>query len=78
MTMAANTPGQADGSMAYWVNGELAHQVTGMLWRTVPELALNRVRLQHYITAGDANGHSNRVWFDDVVVSTSPIGCSSP
>ena len=77
MTMAANTPGQADGSMAYWVNGELAHEVTGMLWRTVPELALNRVRLQHYITAGDANGHSNRVWFDDVVVSTSPIGCSS-
>jgi hypothetical protein len=75
MTMTANTPGQHDGSMAYWVDGVLAHEVTGMMWRTVPELALNRVRLQHYITASDADGHSNQVWFDDVVVSTSRIGC---
>jgi len=75
MTMTANTPEQPDGYMAYWVNGDLAHEVSDMMWRTIPELALNRVRLQHYITASDAQGHSNRVWFDDVVVSTSPIGC---
>ena len=61
--------------MAYWVNDVLAHEETDMMWRTVPALALNRVRLQHYITEGDAAGHSNQVWFDDVVVSTSRIGC---
>lgn len=75
MTMTANTPNQHDGTMAYWVDGALAHEVTDMMWRTVPELALNRVRLQHYITQDDAGGHSNRIWFDDVVVSTSRIGC---
>jgi hypothetical protein len=75
MTMAANTVGSSDGSMAYSVDGELIHQENGMMWRTSPTLALNRARVQHYITTDDADGHSNRVWFDDVVVSTAPIGC---
>jgi len=75
MTMRANTVGESDGSMAYWIDDELAHQVDGMLFRTSETLALNRVRLQHYITEGDADGFSNRVWFDDVVVSTERIGC---
>jgi hypothetical protein len=33
------------------------------------------VRLQHYLETSDAKNHSNQVWFDDVVVSTQPIGC---
>jgi hypothetical protein len=75
MMLQANTPNEHDGVMAYWINGALGHQVDAMMWRTVPELALNRVGLQHYIETEDANGHSNRVWFDDVVVSTERIGC---
>jgi hypothetical protein len=75
MMMQANTAGDHDGVMAYWINGELIHRVEGMMWRTSPTLALNRVRLQHYIETEDAEGYSNRVWFDDVVVSTAPIGC---
>ncbi len=66
--------------MAYWMNEELVLRVDEnspipIWWRTSPTLALNRVRLQHYITSDDADGHSNRVWFDDVVVSTEYIGC---
>jgi len=38
-------------------------------------LCENRVRLMHYIAAGDAD-RSNVIWFDDVVVSTEPIGCA--
>jgi len=80
MMMQANTPGAEDGAMAYWVDDQLALRVgqggEGTIWwRTSPTLALNRVRLQHYITEEDAGGHSNRVWFDDVVVSTERIGC---
>ncbi len=75
MMMHANTVGNHDGSMAYWVNDTLIHREDGMMWRTSPTLALNRVRLQHYITTEDAQGFSNRVWFDDVVVSTERIGC---
>jgi hypothetical protein len=75
MMMQTNTPSNADGAMAYWVDGALIHREEGMMWRTSPTLALNRIRIQHYITESDANGFSNRVWFDDVVVSTDPIGC---
>ena len=57
------------------VDEQLIHQEDGMMWRTSPTLALNRIRIQHYITESDAGGHSNRVWFDDAVVSTEPIGC---
>jgi len=80
MMMQANDVGQENGVMAYWVNEELALRVDEnspipIWWRTSPTLALNRVRLQHYITSEDAGGHSNRVWFDDVAVSTEYIGC---
>ncbi len=76
MSMKANDPGQKNGEMSYSIDGKLAHQVTGMSFRTKESLKLNGVRLQHYLTTEDAAGHSNRIWFDDVVVSTEPIGCS--
>jgi hypothetical protein len=75
MMMQANDPGQSNGEMAYWIDGKLAHQVKSMKWREVSSLQLNMVRLQHYLETSDAAGHSNRVWFDDVVISTAPIGC---
>lgn len=70
-----NTPGQADGEMSFWVNDTLGHRQTGMQWRDVSELQLNKAWLQHYIATGDAT-QSNRVWFDDMVVSTQRIGCA--
>lgn len=74
MMMDANTPGKADGKMAYWVDGKPGHSVDGIRWRTTKDLQLNQAGLQHYIADGDADS-PNRVWFDDVVVSTSRIGC---
>jgi hypothetical protein len=74
MQMRLNTPGQADGSMSFWVDDKLALDQPGMHWRDDPMLQLNKTWLQHYITTGDAT-QSNRVWFDDMVVSTERIGC---
>ena len=74
LMMRLNTPGEADGAMAFWMNDELGHEQTGMHWRDVPELQLNKAWLQHYIDQGDTD-QSNRAWFDDVVVSTQRIGC---
>lgn len=76
MMMKLNTPGQADGEMAFWVDGELGHREQGMQWRDVPELQLNKVWVQHYIDSGDAD-QPNRIWWDDIVVSTEPIGCDA-
>jgi hypothetical protein len=75
MMMKANDVGQKNGEMAYFIDGKLAHQETSMSFRTTAALGLNMVRLQHYLETSDAKSHSNQVWFDDVVVSTEPIGC---
>jgi hypothetical protein len=75
MMMKANTVGQDDGVMAYFIDGQPVHQETAMHFRDTDQLGLNMVRLQHYLETSDAQGHSNQVWFDDVVVSTQPIGC---
>jgi hypothetical protein len=75
MMMQPNDVGQSNGEMAYWIDGKLGHQVKNMKWRDVSTLQLNMVRLQHYLETEDAAGHSNRIWFDDVVVSTAPVGC---
>ncbi len=76
MMMKANDVGQKNGEMAYWLDGKLAHEETTMMWRTTKDLGLNMVRLQHYLTTSDAKDHSNQARFDDVVVSTDPIGCN--
>jgi hypothetical protein len=75
MMMKANDVGQSNGEMAYWIDGNLVHQETSMSWRTTADLGLNMVRLQHYLETSFAQNHSNQAWFDDVVVSTDPIGC---
>ncbi len=74
--MRLNTPGVNDGWMAFWQDDVLIHEEATMAWRDVPELQLNKAWLMHYIAAGDAS-QSNRVWFDDVVVSTQHIGCGA-
>lgn len=77
LMMELNTPGRADGRMAFWVDGLNALEVTGMRLRDIPELQLNKAWLQHYIAGGDAE-QANAVWFDDMVVSTDYIGCAGP
>ncbi len=72
--MKLNTPGMADGEMAFWIDDQPGHAAGGMQWRDTPELGLNKAFLQHYIDVGDTDV-SNQVWFDNVVVSTERIGC---
>ncbi len=74
MMMRANEPGSSDGEMPYWVGGALAHREEGLRWRTTDALGMNQARLQHYVASGD-DDQPNRVWFDDMVVSTERIGC---
>ncbi len=75
MMMKANDVGKHNGEMEYWIDGKVADHETAMMFRTTTDLGLNMVRLQHYLETSDAQNHSNRVWFDDVVVSTKRIGC---
>jgi hypothetical protein len=77
MMVQLNTPGQTDGEMAFWINEQLGHRQTGMHWRDVAELQLNKINVQHYIDNGDS-AQSNEIWWDNIVASTSRIYCGTP
>jgi hypothetical protein len=77
MRLNSADPVQADGEMAFWVNGTLGHRQTGMHWRDTNALGLNKVWVQHYIASGDAS-QPNRIWWDDIIAATARIGCGTP
>ena len=67
----ANTPGQADGEQAAWIDGRLYGYFTGIEWRKSADVRLKRMTLGAYI---HENPRRNVVHFDDVVLSTGYIG----
>ena len=67
----ANTPGQADGEMAAWINGNLYIHLKGFRWRTSPEVQLKRISLGLYV---HQSRRPNMVWYDNVALSTGYIG----
>ncbi|MDA1191501.1 MAG: hypothetical protein O3A46_07445 [Candidatus Poribacteria bacterium] len=67
----ANTPGQADGEMAAWVDGQLYIHYKGFRWRTTPDLKIKRATIELYV---HQSRRENRVWYDDVALSTGYIG----
>jgi hypothetical protein len=75
LMVKANTPGQADGRVAFWVDGELAGDFPGIRFRTDDALKLNQVVLNSY---SSRRGENKTLWYDDVVVATSYIGPQKP
>jgi hypothetical protein len=71
MMIKVNRPDRADGEQAFWVDGQLQGHYTGLRWRTTENLKVNCLWMLLYI---HDNPQVNRVWFDDVVVSTAYVG----
>jgi len=67
----ANTPGEADGEMAAWIDGELYIHLKGFRWRSSPEVRLKRIGLGLYV---HQSRKANTVWYDDVALSTGYVG----
>ena len=72
LMVQANTPGQSDGRIAFWVDGALAADFPNLRLREVPELQIDRFGLQFHI-GSNPNGET-RKWYDNVVAATSYIG----
>jgi hypothetical protein len=79
--LKCNTPGQADGEQAFWHDGKPAGHFKGIRWRTDPKLNVNGFAIESYVTEDSARANrvenprkTNRVWFDDIVLSTTYIG----
>ena len=75
--MKLNTPGQRDGLMQLWLDGQLASERTGLDWRgTYTGHALNAVFLEAYWNEGSPVTQTR--WLDNFVISTNPIGPVPP
>jgi hypothetical protein len=72
----ANTPGQRDGRIAIWLDGELVADFGNLRLRDVDDLKIDRFGLSFHIKS-NPNGQSKK-WYDDVVAATSYIGCIAP
>jgi hypothetical protein len=68
----ANTPGQRDGRITAWLDGELVADWGNLYFRDVDTLTIDRFQLSFHI-GSNPNGET-RKWFDNVVAASSCIG----
>jgi hypothetical protein len=73
LMVKANTPGQLDGRIAFWVDGKLAADFPNLRLRDVETLKANRIGFG-MSTLNSKATNVNTMWFDDVVAATSYIG----
>ena len=71
MMLKANDAGLNNGEQAFWINGELIGHFKNMVWRFTNDLKINSFQLGLYI---HDNEKTNRIWYDDIIVSTGYIG----
>ncbi len=69
MMMKMNTPGQADGEVRLWINGELKMAYTALRFRTIPELQLNAVATGGYIGGTCTSERDQKIWDDHYMVA---------
>lgn len=69
--IAVNDPGEANGELAAWIDGELYLHFTGIRWRSAPDVLLKRAGFGIYVHEARRD---NVVWYDDVALSTGYIG----
>ncbi|HEX7901951.1 MAG TPA: hypothetical protein VF950_29600 [Planctomycetota bacterium] len=73
LMVQANTPGQRDGRIAFWIDGRLAADFPNLRLRDVATLKSNQFSLGLY-TMNDAIKGPCEMWYDDVVAATSYVG----
>jgi hypothetical protein len=68
----ANTPGERDGRISVWLDGELVADFPNLRLRDVASLTIDRFGLSFHI-GQNPNGPTKK-WFDNVVAATAYIG----
>ena len=69
--LKANDAGLNNGEQAFWINGELIGHFKNIIWRFTNDLKINIFDIGLYI---HDNKKINRIWYDDVIISTGFIG----
>jgi hypothetical protein len=69
-----NTPDQADGEQAFWIDGKLLGHWRGINWRKTESLHANALTLESYVTDRWTKNPTNTVYFDNLVIARRYIG----
>jgi hypothetical protein len=72
MMVQANTPGQRDGRIAFWLDGQLIADFPNLRLRETTALKIDRFTLDLHVYSN--NLALARKWYDNVVAATSYIG----
>jgi len=72
LMVQANTPGQRDGRIAFWVDGALAADFANIRFRELDTIKIDRLSFGFHAHSNPACGTS--VWYDNIVVAGSYIG----
>jgi len=68
----ANTPGQRDGRIAFWLDGQLIAAFPNLRLRETTALKIDRFTIDLHVF--NNNLAMARKWYDNVVAATSYIG----
>jgi hypothetical protein len=68
----ANTPGERDGRIAFWLDGVLLADFQNLRLRDIASLKIDRFGLSFHI-GQNPNGETKK-WYDNVVAATSYVG----
>lgn len=69
-----NTPGEADGEQAFWIDGVLVGHWRKIPWRTAEGLRANALTLESYVTDRWTRQAVNIVEFDNLVIAREYVG----
>jgi hypothetical protein len=69
-----NTPGEADGEQAFWIDGNLLGHWKGIRWRKNAGLMANAFTLESYVTDRWTKNPVNIVYFDNLVIARKYVG----
>lgn len=72
LMVKANTPGQRDGRIAFWLDGKLIADFPNLRLRDTSMLKIDRFSLEFHIKSNTLS--EAKKWYDNVVVATSYIG----
>ncbi len=72
LMVKANTPGQRDGRITLWLDGQIIGDFTNLRLRDVDTLKIDRFNLSFH--AGSNTNGATKKWYDAVVAAKSYIG----
>jgi hypothetical protein len=73
-----NTPGEKDGQIKAWLDGTQIGKIEKLRFRDVSTVKIRRFTVENYFggaNVSDTSPKDQRIYIDNYVVSTKPIGC---